>query len=158
MTKPITTEEIAALRKMKTADLVTRYCELHGHPPRIQHHEWLWKRVAWKAQERAYGGLSAVAKRRLEELIAEIELPAEDQARTVTGKLKKRRKPGATKPGTTITRTWRGQEIVVHARQNGFEHDGTTYRSLSAIAKQITGTHWNGKLFFGLAQRKEAAR
>ena len=76
----------------------------------------------------------------------------------VTGKLARQRKPGTMKPGTTITRTWRGQEIVVHVRENGFEHDGVLYRSLSAIAKQITGAHWNGKLFFGLTPRKETAR
>ena len=108
--------------------------------------------------QRRYGGLSGVAQRRLDELIAEIDLPAQREQRRVTGKLAKRRKPGEPKPGTTITRTWRGGEIVLHVRENGFEHDGVLYRSLSAVAKAITGSHLSGRAFFGLTKRKEPAR
>ena len=158
MTADGITKEIAALRQMKVPELVERYCELHGKEPHVRHREWLWKRIAWKAQEKRYGGLFGVAKRRLEELIAEIELPTEDQQRTVTGKLGKSRKPGEPKLGTTLTRTWRGRELVVQVREDGYEHDGTLYRTLSAAAKAITGTHLSGRAFFGLTQRKEAAR
>ena len=67
--------EIDALRKLSTTQLANRYVELFGKPLRVKNREWLWKRCAWKLQEQRYGGLSAVAKQRLEVLVAEIELP-----------------------------------------------------------------------------------
>ena len=83
--------------------------------------------------------------------IGEEWLPDEDQLRTVTGRLTKK---GAPVSGSTITREWRGRTLVVHVVEDGFEHEGVRYGSLSAVAFAITGTKWNGKLFFGLAERK----
>jgi hypothetical protein len=100
--------------------------------------------------------LSDAAKRRLEELIDEIQLPAGEQKRTVTGKLKAAGKPGDLAIGNTITRQWRDQEIRVTVVEGGFEWQGVVYRSLSAVAQAVTGAHWNGKLFFGLTGRKKA--
>ena len=59
-------EEIAELRAMKVAELVERYEAVFGTPPRVKHRDWLWRRVAWKIQEQKYGGLSIVARRRLD--------------------------------------------------------------------------------------------
>lgn len=145
--------EIETLRAAPVADLVARYAEVYGRPPRVKHREWLWKRIAWKIQERRYGGLSEVAKRRLKELIADIDLPLEDRSRTVTGAL--RRPAGQTAPalGTVIVREWRGQEIRVTVVTDGFDWEGRVYRSLSAVARAVTGTKWNGRLFFGLSKR-----
>ena len=112
--------------------------------------------MAWKIQEKRYGGLSEVAKRKLEELIAEIDLPLDESARTVSGAL--RRPAGATAPpvGIVPVRQWRGQEIPVTAVQGGFEYVGEVYRSLSAVARAVTGTKWNGRLFFGLTKRRRS--
>jgi hypothetical protein len=71
-------EEIEALRRAPVPELVARYQEVWGKPPRVKHREWLWKKIAWKIQEQRFGGLSGVAKRRLEELIAESDLPLGD--------------------------------------------------------------------------------
>ena len=131
--------------------LAVRYEALYGRPPRVKQREFLWKRCAWKLQEQRLGGLSTVALRKLDELIAEIRLPDEDQLRTVTGRLTKK---GAPVSGSTITREWRGRTLVVHVVEDGFEHEGVRYGSLSAVAFAITGTKWNGKLFFGLTERK----
>ncbi|MBC7835953.1 MAG: DUF2924 domain-containing protein, partial [Phycisphaerales bacterium] len=61
--------------------------------------------------------------------------------------------------GTILRREYKGRDIVVRVLEDGFEHDGETYRSLSAIAKAVTGAHWNGPLFFGLSKgRKEVAK
>ena len=139
---------------MPVSDLVARYEQLFGKPPRVKHREHLWKRCAWKVQEIRFGGLSEVAKRRLDELIAEIDLPLGDNQRTVTGRLRGAPKPGDPTVGTTVTRIWKGQEICATAVDGGWECDGVVYRSLSAVAIAVTGAHWSGPLFFNLRQRR----
>lgn len=147
------TDEIAELRALPMPELCARYEQLFGRPPRVKHREFVWKRAAWKLQEQRFGGLSDVAKRRLEELIAEIDLPLGDVDRTVTGRLKQPRKTAPPTVGTTITREWRGRELRVLVLENGFEYEGVVYKSLSAVAKAATNSHWNGRLFFGLSGR-----
>jgi hypothetical protein len=150
-------QEIVELRKLSVGELREKYLAVWGKEPRVKHSkEWLWKRIAWKLQEERFGGLSNVAKRRLEELIAEIKLPAAEAQRTVAGKLKTASKPDSATVGTTLVREWRGQQIQVRVVDGGFEYAGVVYRSLSAVAHAVTGAHWNGKLFFGLKSRKKA--
>ncbi len=148
--------EIEALRGMKVAQLVDRYAELFGKPPRVKNREHLWKRCAWKMQEIRFGGLSRKAKERLEELIAEINLPLGEKTRTVSGVLKKNRRPDDPVPGTVLTRQWKDREISVLVRDDGYECNGELFRSLTAVARAITGSRWNGRLFFGLTKRKKA--
>jgi hypothetical protein len=150
------TQQIAELRQLSMPALVARYEALFGRPPRVKHREFLWKRCAWKIQEQRFGGLSDLAKRRLEELIAEIQLPPAEAQRTVAGKLKAGSKPDSAAVGTTLVREWRGQQVQVQVIDGGFEWNGVVYRSLSAVAHAVTGAHWNGKLFFGLVTRKKA--
>ncbi len=149
-------EEIQELRALGVPELVKRYREVCGKEPRVKHHAYLWKRIAWKLQEDRCGGLSEVAKRRLEELIAEIKLPLEDRERTVTGVLRPNSKSAGPKVGTSIAREWHGKQVIVRAVEGGFDWNGVIYRSLSAVAKAVTGTHWNGNLFFGISKRKGA--
>lgn len=146
-------DEITELRSMSVPELVTRYEATHGKPPRVKHREWLWRRIAWRIQEQRFGGLSQVAKQRLDELIADLDVPLTRGQRTVSGAIPK---PGMPTVGTVLTRMWRGTEIRATVVDGGIEHDGVVYGSLSAAAKAITGAHWNGKLFFGLTQRKKA--
>ncbi len=141
---------IAALRAMAVPELVKRYEDVYGKPPRVKHRDWLWRRIAWKIQEQRFGGLSEVAKRRLDELIAELDLPL-GQTQTVREKLGRRGDPPV---GTTLTRAWKDAEIRATAVDGGWEHDGVVYRSLSAIANVVTGAHWNGRLFFRLTPRR----
>jgi hypothetical protein len=148
-------KEIEALRAMTVPELVERYRQVYGKTPRVKHKEYLWKRISWKIQEIRFGGLSRAAKRRLNELIAEIDLPIDENQRTVTGKIKSTRKPQCLQPGTVLSRQWHGQEIRVIVRDNGFEWNADIYRSLSGVAKAATGSHWNGNLFFGLSSRKK---
>ncbi len=148
--------EMQELRAMPVCDLVNRYETAFGRPPRVRHQNWLWRRIAWRIQEQRYGGLSTVARRRLDELVADMDVPlGRDQ--TVRGKVG-RQKPGDPPLGTTLVREWRGQEIQATRVESGWEHEGIVHRSLSAVAKAVTGSHWNGKLFFGLTKRKGAAR
>ena len=138
---------------MSLDDLAERYTAEFGRTPKIRHREYLWKRIAWKIQEHRFGGLSRPAQAKLEMLIAEIELPPAEDTRKVTGKLRGPHKPGMPSTGTILTKDWNGQRIHVEVLDKGFAWDGETYRSLTAVAKAVTGTHWNGKLFFGLTKR-----
>jgi hypothetical protein len=144
-------KQIDELRAMKLPDLVKRYRKLFNKDPRVKNKVWLWKRCAWRLQEMKFGGLSGTAQRRLDELIAEIDLPIK---RKETGKTRRPRAPGDLSAGTSLTRTWHGSEYHVKVLEEGFEYDGVVYRSLSAVARAITGSHWNGKLFFHLTRRK----
>ena len=89
-------------------------------------------------------------------MIADIDLPLDRLDRTVTTTVN-RRSPTGPKTGTLLTREYKGQQIRVLVLDDGrFEHDGVVYRSLSAVAKTVTGSHWSGNLFFGLRQRRKA--
>ena len=149
-------KEIAELREMETPDLVAEYERLFGRPPRCRNREHLWRRCAWRIQEMKFGGLSRVAKARLEELISEIDLPLTERQRTVAGVLKRPPKPGDPSVGTILVREWRGKQIEVRVVEGGFEFEGVVYKTLTAAAKAVTGTHWNGRLFFGLTERKRS--
>jgi len=144
-------EELDALRAMNVAELVERYAALFGRLPRCKQPTWLLRKIAWEIQARRFGGLSKRAQERLEELIAEIDIPLHG----ARGQIKPPRRNGTTL-GTTVSRLYDGREIRATSVENGWEHNGAVYRSLSAIAKHVTGTHWNGKLFFGLRKRGTA--
>ncbi len=145
--------EIQGLRVMPVPDLVDRYETVFGKPQRVKHKDWLWRRIAWKVQEQRFGGLSEVAKKRLDELIAELDLPLAGQ-RAVRGNV--RNQNGQPVAGMTISRTWKGREIQATRTEQGWEHDGVVHRSLSAVVKAITGSHASGPAWFGLTKRKAA--
>jgi hypothetical protein len=146
-------EEVAALRALPVSELIARYELAFGQPPRVRHREYLWKRVGWKIQEQRFGGLSTAAKDRLEGLIAQIDIPIDEHMRTATGRLLAR--PTAT-TGATLVKNWRGTEYRATPVQGGYEVNGVLHRSLSAAAQAITGTKWNGRLFFGLTKTRRA--
>jgi len=145
-------DELAELRALERPALIERFREVFGREPRQKNRVWLIRRLAWRAQERRLGGLSETARKKLESLIAEIDFPIEE-ARTKTASLR-HAKPGAPIVGSTLTREWHGKQVAVRVVENGFEHEGVVHRSLSAVAQAITGSHWNGRLFFGLTNRK----
>jgi hypothetical protein len=161
-------QTIVALRQMTPGQLRERYQEVFGEPSRSGNRQFLFKRIAWRIQSLAEGGLSERARRRAEELARDADirttLPrppnsgayAGGDGRTVT--LPAPRSVTAHDrlplPGTVLTRRYRGQQVEVKVLSGGFEYDGQTYRSLSAVAKAVTGTHWNGHLFFGLTTHK----
>ncbi len=146
-------DEIAELRRMPVAGLVERYEAAFGKPPRVKHREHLWRKIAWKIQERRFGGLSGAARKKLDELIAGLDVPQ------LTPRTKRAKTPtrvnGEPSIGTTLLREWHGREVIATRTDTGWECDGVVHRSLTAVAKAVTGTHWNGKLFFNLTRRKE---
>jgi Protein of unknown function (DUF2924) len=153
---PTIAQQIVTLQSMTVPALVAEYTRVYGKPPHVKANRiWLWRRVAYRIQEIAYGGLPDDARARLEQLMAEVVVPPAKVAGTPTSASTKRSKSGLP-AGTTLTRNWHGQQISVRVTATGFEWDGRPYRSLSAAAQAITGQHWSGNLFFGLKKRNKA--
>ncbi|MCA9557832.1 MAG: DUF2924 domain-containing protein [Myxococcales bacterium] len=163
--------EVAALAHMTTAELAARYAEVFGEPTRSRNKAYLQKKVAWRIQELAEGGLSARARGRIEALAEDTPIrrhaprtpraqgePATTRTDSPTAPTPAARDPRLPAAAATLTKTYQGTEHRVLVLDDAFEYQGERYTSLSKIAKVITGTTWNGFLFFGLAQRKTAPK
>jgi hypothetical protein len=158
------TREVAALRKMNLRELRGRYAEAFGETTNANNRAWLVKRIAWRLQALAEGDLSDRARRRADELANEADLrlsppkaidaPATTDRRRILPLAAHRGDP-LPPPGAQIVREYRGQTLRVTVLPDGFEFEGERYKSLSAVAKAVTGQHINGRAFFGVA--KEAA-
>jgi hypothetical protein len=140
---------IARLREMTVNELQARYAEVFGEPARSRNKPYLWKRIAYRLQEQQHGGLSPRARTRLEELRDRVPLAFRRPG--ATSEVAVRRDPRLPPPGHRLVRAWKGIRHEVTVLDDGFEYAGERYRSLSAIARRITGTPWNGFTFFGLA-------
>ena len=153
-------KEVAAMKRMTVGQLQEKYAEVYGESTNGRHKEWLMKRIAWRMQANEYGGLSEAALARAREIANTSDLrttpPSENvpapRVEPATQNLihppkQDRRLPAV---GLRISRTYKGVDYEVIVRENGFEFEGEFYKSLSAIAKRITGSHWNGYRFFGL--------
>jgi hypothetical protein len=161
--------EVRALRKMTVGQLRDRYAEVFGEETRSHHKDYLWKRIAWRIQVLAEGDISEAARERARELARDADLrttapkefwnalpaPAEP-VRTITVPLEIKTDQRLPISGTELVRHYKGRDIVVTVLEDGFFYEGERYRSLSAIAKAVTGTNWNGFDFFGL--RKAGGR
>jgi hypothetical protein len=142
---PIPTR-LAALKTATTPELKAQWRDLFDSEPPPFNRRYLESRLAYRIQELAYGGLRPETIRRLERLGEELD----------GGDRKKSRVRADTMPiaGTRLIREWQGVEHVVTVTVDGFEWQGRPYKSLSAIARGITGTRWNGWVFFGLKSRR----
>ena len=114
-----------------------------SHPPLHIRQELLVLAIAWKLQEKVHGGLTAAQKRRLAGLAGELKKGGDLSAGPAI----------RLKPGSRLVREWRGETHDVLVLEDGFEWNGERRHSLSAIAREITGTHWSGPRFFGLKPR-----
>lgn len=157
---------VSALRRMTVKELQRKYAEVHGEPTRSHHKDQLIRRIAWRMQALAEGDLperSHHIRERAREIANDADLrtrapapaPGTSTATKATGRATTAHidVPADARlpmPGALLTRQYRGRTIQVRVLRNGFDHEGTVYRSLSAVAQAITGAHWNGYLFFGL--------
>ena len=156
---------IEELAESKIPVLKKRYRELFGEESKSSNKQFLFRRIAFRLQANAGGDLSERARRRIGDIADDRDLrvraPKEFVARADcgspligrTGPPKDYRLPV---PGTLLTRRLGDRQIVVKVLTDGFEFESRRYRSLSAIAREVTGTRWNGLLFFGLAERRDA--
>jgi hypothetical protein len=143
--EPNTTETIATrLRALEHLDYVALHREWRRlyrmpAPPRVSR-DLLLLGVAWKAQEQLLGSLGTATRRRLMDLMQNLERDG-DVTRSRAVRLR---------PGARLVREWRGETHTIIVLDDGFEWRGRRWRSLSAIAREISGGHWSGPRFFGL--------
>ena len=144
MTTPIL-KQIAELPTLPQDRLKALWREYFGVEPPAYRKGFLVRGLAHRIQELTYGGLSPAHQKRLDALVADEEAPKG---------ARKRARPAPSGErlllGTRLVREWQGVAHEVTVVEGGFEHQGRRYRSLSAAARAITGTRWNGPLFFGL--------
>jgi hypothetical protein len=140
---------LAALKTAPTLDLKKQWRDLFATEPPPFNRRYLESRLAYRIQELAYGGLKPDTIRRLERLGEELD----------GGDRKKSRIRADIRPitGTRLLREWQGVEQIVTVTADGFDWQGRPYKSLSAIARAITGTRWNGWVFFGLKNHRRTA-
>ena len=153
-------KELAALEGLTVKQLRERYVEVFGETTGSRHKDYLIKRIIWRVQAQVHGGLSERARARAAGLANDADLrmlpPREKISAggglTAVGKLAVQTDDRPLMPGTVLARPYKDRTVRVLVLDNGFEYEGKVYRSLSAIAKVVTGSHWNGHLFFGIAK------
>jgi hypothetical protein len=156
--------KLAALETMTVPQLVRKYADVFGESTNGRNKVWLVRRIAWRMQANLHGGLSDAARARAAELANDADIrttipkdtptarPIEDEApppKVIKFVADSRVPP----PGTVLTRHYKGTDVRVTVRADGFEHDGTVYPSLSAVAKVVSGAHCNGFAFFQLTTK-----
>ncbi len=141
--------EIAALDDLDLDALRGRWRELYrtAAPPGFRR-DLLIRAIAYKLQEKVHGGLAPATRRKLLKIAKDAE--AGDGFTTADA-------PRSLRPGTRLIRDWKGTVHTVEVLDNGFEWSGRRFTSLSAIAKEITGTSWNGHTFFGVGRKASGA-
>jgi len=145
---------------MTVGQLKEKYREAFGETSRSNHKQFLFRRVAWRLQANAHGGLSERARRRALEIANDADLRIRapknflkedlDETRAIEAHVAPTQDPRLPMAGSELVRRYRGKDIVVRVREDGFEYDGHIHRSLSSAVRQATGTPWNGFAFFGL--------
>ncbi|MDI3470330.1 MAG: Phage protein [Pseudolabrys sp.] len=140
--------QLAALKAAPITVLKQRWRDLFESEPPPYNRRFLEHRLAYRIQELTYGGLKPETLKRLRELAEELD----------GGHPKQRHRSVKDRPivGTRLIREWQGVEYCVTVRDEGFEYQGRPYKSLSAVARAITGTRWNGLVFFGLKNQRVA--
>jgi DUF2924 family protein len=158
-----TLHQIEGLKRMTVGQLRQKHVEVFGEESRSNHRRFLFRRIAWRIQALAEGGLSKRARRRALEIANDADLRIRAPrgafqkgelvpALTVRRKVPCDADPRLPVPGTLLTRRYKERDVIVKVLKNGFEFEGKIYRSLSAIAREVTGTKWNGYVFFNLEQ------
>jgi hypothetical protein len=140
---------LAALKRASIGELKTQWRQLFETEPPPYNRRFLESRLAYRVQELEYGGLKPETIQRLEALGEDL-----DGGNITRRRIRTDRKPIA---GTRLIREWQGYSHEVIVRLDGYEYLGRPYKSLSAIARAITGTRWNGWIFFGLKNQRSAA-
>lgn len=157
MTTPTMTAQLRALQGLSTSQLRTRYRDLFGEETTSHNRDFLFKRIAWRLQEQAYGGLSQRTKARLADLVDESLIrvrPPQTFHPNLDAELPPPSPSALPTPGRIIARVYKGQRYEVEVLEHGFRFHDTVYASLTAVARAITGTHCNGRAFFGLTGKE----
>jgi len=158
-------QHIDQLRQMTTAQLQLKYRELFGQPSHSNHKDYLFRRVAWRMQAVAEGGLSERAREYARAIAADADLrlcapkkAIETQPAIRIANASRQLDPRVPPPGTQLIKRYKDETLTVTVLEDGYQYGDRVYKSLSAIARQATGTQWNGYVFFGLRLRQEQGR
>ena len=162
------TIDVQTVSKLDAAGLHKLHQELFGSDLPMPNAEHLRRKIAWHVQAQAEGGLPEAAHRRALAIARNSPLRVracgngcrrgQTAQHAVTTGIAPRHDSRLPMPGSLLVKDFKGQTIVVKALDDGFEYDGRRFASLSAVAKEITGTKWNGFLFFGLIKESLRAR
>jgi hypothetical protein len=161
-------QQIEELTRMTVRELRQKYIEVFGEASRSNHKQFLFRRIAWRIQALAEGGLSERAHRRALEIADDADLrirapktffhqdttlPRELSAPAKVVKHADDRLPP---PGSLLRRRYKDKDVIVRVLADGFEYDQKVYHSLSAVAHEVTHTKWNGFLFFHVGPNERA--
>jgi ABC-type cobalt transport system substrate-binding protein len=151
MNEPILSQ-IMALKNASIAEIKQKYSELFaGKKASSDNRTYLWQKIAYRIQELEYGGLPEEAQNKVKKLAQEYDPINNKALRPNVIKIQRlSRDQRLPIPGTVITKEYKGIAVEVKVLDKGFEYNGKTYKSLTAIAKEVTGCHWNGYLFFNM--------
>ena len=158
-------QHIDQLRDMTTAQLQRKYRELFGQPSHSNNKDYLFRRVAWLMQAVAEGGLSERARAYAREIATDADLrlcapkrPIETQPAVRVANASRQLDPRVPPAGTQLIKRYKDETLTVTVLEDGYQYEERVYKSLSAIARLVTGTQWNGYVFFGLRLRQEQDR
>jgi len=157
-------QNIMDLRDLTTAQLQRKYEELFGQASHSNHKDYLFRRVAWRLQAVAEGGLSERARQYAREIATDADLrlcaPKKSETQPVirVASASRQLDPRVPPPGTQLIKRYKDETLTVTVLEHGYQCGERVYKSLSAIARQVTGTQWNGYAFFGLCSRREQNR
>jgi hypothetical protein len=157
-------KQVSAMERMTVDELRRKYAEVFGERTNGRHKQWLVKRITWRMQANAEGDLSERARKRALELARDADIrmmPPREPQLSGEGTTATVHAPIASDnrlplPGTILKRQYKGRVVSVRVLSEGFEFEGERFKSLTAVARAATGTHWNGYHFFGL--RKDGGK
>jgi len=157
-------KEERRLKGMTVPELRVEYAELYGEATQSTSKPFLIKRILWRLQCNEYGDISERARKRALEIANDADLRLRAPAH-MPGEIKEKAPPAPKRQhdprlpsvGTILARKYKGALVEVSIEMEGFRYKGKLFPSLSAIAKEVTGSHWNGFRFFGLTEGGDAA-
>ncbi len=133
--------ELAKLQNADAPTLRAKWQKLYGSdPPKGLSAKLMRRAIGYELQAKAYSGLKPATRRELRKALNNIPIAAQQAL-------------GDPTPGSRLIREWHGETHVVDVAEDGFNWNGSAYPSLSAVAREITGTRWNGRKFFGVASQ-----
>lgn len=149
--------QITTLKESSLDELQARFAELFpGQQAPSNNKVYLWRKIAYRLQELEYGGISSETQGKIQQLIQQYD-PINNKTlrpNSIPENQPKKSKLSRDKrlpiPGTVIIKEYKGIKLEVKILESGFEYHNKVYKSLTAIAKEVTGAHWNGYLFFNL--------
>jgi hypothetical protein len=151
-------KEVSVMERMTVDELRGKYADVFGEKTNGRNKQWLIKRIAWRMQANVEGDLSERARRRAMELANDADLRVtpprepkiEEKLPVVTRGVQIASDNRLPLPGAILKREYKGRVVRVKVLLDGFEFEGERYKSLTAVAKAVTGKHWNGYHFFNL--------